>query len=326
MLFAEGAPSGGLYFIQSGKVDVFRSRLGTEVLLGTLGSGEILGTLTVFNGEPRTASARASTRVEAQYMSSASLAKGMDKIPVWAVAIIKDTIARLKFVDELLVQSTLNEKKLRGEGGTVFHHGAQLACFCALMMRTTSREDDGVNIWVAKGVSAQAESVLNLRAEYLEILWNAFVSGGLAKQLEDKKWGAVIRNPKPKLFEDFGVFAQRVAKRGTEDFLPQKMTRLAGSLIRVRLKHSNRPSLPLETFFSELTKDSGRTVPESILDTLIGNGLIRVQDNSVSIDPETIQRRLVFEGTCQELIEADGQMSARPSEEIISKPKNSAAA
>jgi CRP/FNR family cyclic AMP-dependent transcriptional regulator len=311
ILFQEGDPSGGLYFIQSGKVEVYRSRDGTDVLLGTLGAGEILGTLTVFNGDPRTASARAVSKVEVQYMSSSSLTSGLNKIPVWAVAIMKDTVARLKHVDELLVKSTVNEKKLRAESGSVFHHGSQLAHFCALMMRLQSREDDGIQIWPVKGFSAQAESILNLRAEYLEHLWESFVSGGLAKPIEDKKWGLVIRSPKPKVFEDFGVFTLKIAKKGTGEFLSQKLVRLVGSLVRVKQKYADKPVLPQTLFLDAIVKDSGRPVPADLIDSLVAKGLIRVQNEVVSYEAEPLQRRLVFEATCQELLESDGQMDPR---------------
>ena len=82
LLFSEGDPSGGLYFIQNGKVEIFKVRDNNEVALGTLGAGEVLGTLTVFNGDARTASARALTQVEAEYISSISLSQGMSKNPV----------------------------------------------------------------------------------------------------------------------------------------------------------------------------------------------------------------------------------------------------
>lgn len=309
LLFEEGDPSGGLYFIQSGKVDIYRVREETEISLGILGPGEILGTLTVLSGEPRTASARATTRVEVQYMSSTSLQKGMDKIPVWAVAIIKDTIARLKHVDELLVQSSLKEKKLRQEAGNVFNQGAQLASFCALLMRHGTREEDGVKVWPAKGISAQAESILNLRAESIDSLWEAFVRGGLAKTFEDKKWGIVIRDPRPKVWEDFAVFANKVAKKGTGDFIPQKLSRWAGTLVRVRRKFEG-DSVDVDDFLKILEKDSGRAVPNEMIEVFKDRNLLRMKEGKISYEAETLQKRIVFEGTCLALVEINAEFTA----------------
>lgn len=305
VLFHEGDPSGGLYFIQSGKVDVFKVRSETEVVLGVLGAGEILGTLTVFNGEPRTASARAASRVEVQYMSSTSLTQGMSKIPVWAVAIIKDTVARLKHVDDLLVQSSLNEKRLRQEVGGILHHAAQFANFCALMMRLACKEEDGVTVFPLKGISARAEPVLNLRAEYIETILAVFVKAGLLKPVSDKKWGEMIREPRPKVYEDFGTFAYRVAKKGTADFVPQKFAKWVGAMVRLRKKSPEKPSYTMAEFVDLVSKESGRSVPPEMIEFFKKNGLIRIQNNQVSFEADSLQRRLVFEATCQELLDAD---------------------
>lgn len=305
LLFSEGDPSGGLYFIQSGKVEVFKSRENTEVVLASLGPGEVLGTLTVFNGEPRTASARAAAKVEVQYMSSNSLSQGMSKIPVWAVAIIKDTIARLKFVDELYVQASLREKKILKEKGNVYNHGAQFASFYATMMRYLTREEDGVQLFPLGGLSARAEAILNLRAEYLDGIADAFVKGGLIKVFDDKKWGDVVRNPKAKVLEDFAVFANRVAKEGNSDFVPAKLNKWMGTLIRVRKKHPDRDSFPVDHFIEAIGKDSGRAVPAEIIGVFAARNMLRVQNNTVSYSAEQIQKRLVFEGVCEALAELE---------------------
>jgi CRP/FNR family cyclic AMP-dependent transcriptional regulator len=310
LLFSEGDPSGGLYFIQSGKVEVFKSRQRIEVVLACLGPGEVLGTLTVFNNEPRTATARAISKVEVQYMSSVSLSQGMSKIPVWAVAIIKDTIARLKFVDELYVQASLREKKIIQDKGNVYHHGAQLAAFYATMMRYLTREEDGVQVFPLAGLSARAEAILNLRAEYLEGIEEAFVKGGLIKVIEDKKWGDVVRNPKASVLEDFGIFANRVAKEGTGDFVPVKLTKWMGTLIRVRKKHPDQDAFPVESFIAAVSKDSGRSVPVEIIDSLAERKLLRVQNNCVSYSAELIQKRLVFEGVCAALLDLEAAVAS----------------
>lgn len=310
MIFSEGDPSGGLYFIQTGRVEVFKSRENTEVVLASLGAGEILGTLTVFNGEPRMASARAAAKVEVQYMSSNSLSKGMKNIPVWAVAIIKDTIARLKFVDELYVQASLREKKLLKEKGNIYNHGAQFAAFYATMMAYLTREEDGVQLFPLAGLSARAEAILNLRAEYLDGIADAFVKGGLIKVFEDKKWGEVVRNPKAKVLEDFSVFASRVAKDGSGDFVPAKLNKWMGTLIRVRKKHPDRDSFPLDLFVQAIAKDSGRAVPSDLIHEFVARNMLRVQNDMVTYSAEQIQKRLVFEGVCGALSELEASAAA----------------
>ncbi len=315
VLFNEGDPSGGLYFIQSGKVEVFRSREETEVVFAVLGPGEVLGTLTVFNGDPRTASARATTKVELQYMDSDALSKGMDKIPVWAVAIIKDTVARLKNIDELYLRSVLNERRLIRERGGVLNHGAQLAAFYSVMMRHLTREEEGVKLFPIEGVSASAELVLNQRAEYLEGIFQSFVKGGLVKVFSDKKWGPVIRSPRPKVFEDFANFATQVAKHGEKGFAPAKVCKWMGSLVRVSKSLNVTEGVDVSAFIEAIGRDSGRTVGPEVLDVFVDHNMLRCQNNQVRYTPAVIQKRMIFEGTCRALQESMDDLSGEAPEE-----------
>ena len=50
LLFKEGDEGGGLYIIRRGRVQVFRERNDLEVQLAELGPGDVLGTMTSFDG------------------------------------------------------------------------------------------------------------------------------------------------------------------------------------------------------------------------------------------------------------------------------------
>lgn len=299
ILFEEGDPSGGLYFLSAGKVLVYKKRDNVEVPLAELGPGEVLGTLTVFNREPRTASARALSKVELQYMTSNSLSAGMGKIPVWAVAIIKDTIARLKSVDELYVQAKIEEKKLRSEIGGPLSDAARFAALMCLLMRLQSREDEGIKIFPIGDVTARAEAVIGRRAEYLEMILKTMTSGGLIKILEDKKWGNIVRNPRPSTLEEFAVFAERVVEEGTGGFVPIKHVQWLATLVRVHKKFEGKETFNTELLLQALAKDRGRAVPVEILDQLAQLRLIRMANGAVSYSPEVLQKRIVFEAVCR---------------------------
>jgi CRP-like cAMP-binding protein len=58
IIFAEGDPGNSLYLIESGRVNVSLSTPdGKEVLLNSLGPGDLLGELALLDGEPRSADA-----------------------------------------------------------------------------------------------------------------------------------------------------------------------------------------------------------------------------------------------------------------------------
>lgn len=215
LLFKEGDEGGGLFIIRRGRVRVFRERNALEVPLAELGPGDVLGTMTLLTGEPRTASVRALEDVEAVIMDAASFASGLGELPKWAVVVIKDLTARIKNVNEMLVESSLRDRRLRHQTSNVLHHLGQFAHYLAFVMRNTSRIDDDLGeVTPFKDVIAQAEPVLNLRYEYLAKLWAAIAETGIVREEKSREFGLVLRNPRPRLFEALGDHAFQVARKG----------------------------------------------------------------------------------------------------------------
>lgn len=215
LLFKEGDEGGGLYIIRRGRVRVFRERNNLEVSLAELGPGDVLGSMTLLTGEPRTASVRALDEVEAVIMDAASFASGLGELPKWASVVIKDLTTRVKNVNEMLVESSLRDRRLRHQMSNVFHHLGQFAHYLAFVMRNTSKVDDVLGeVTPFRDVISQAEPVLNLRYEYLVQLWNVIAATGIVR--EDKSWGygLVLVNPQPRLFTALGDHAFHIARKG----------------------------------------------------------------------------------------------------------------
>lgn len=217
VLFNEGDEGGALYVIRSGRVVVYRERNNTEIVLAEVGPGEVIGTMTLLHNEPRTASVRALEPVEAVIMSAPVFANNMKDLPKWAIAVFKDLIARVKNANEMLVQASLQDKRLRYELSNVFHHLGQLAHLIAFVMRQSMAVDDDGEFIPFKGVIEQAEPLLNLRYEYLAQLWNVIASSGVVKEMENYKYGVVLRDPDPRLLEALGDYAYQVARKGIDD-------------------------------------------------------------------------------------------------------------
>lgn len=217
LLFKEGDEGGDLYVIRRGRVVVYRQRNQTEIVLAEVGPGEVLGTMTLLNNEPRTASVRALEPVEAVVMNAASFASSMKDLPKWAIAVIKDLTARVKNVNEMLVQASLQDKRLRYELSNAFHHLGQLSHLVAFVIRQSTETDDHGEFTPFKDVIVQAEPVLNLRYEYLAQLWAVIIATGMVKEEESRKYGIILRDPKPRLFEALGDYAYQVARKGVDD-------------------------------------------------------------------------------------------------------------
>jgi len=109
IIFHEGDPGGDIYIIKTGEVKVFQLRGGSEILLAQLGQGELLGAMTATTGTPRTASVKALTDTAVTMIRSKDMEKLLKDIPPWAKILIKDLIFRLKFMNEIYIQSVSSE-------------------------------------------------------------------------------------------------------------------------------------------------------------------------------------------------------------------------
>lgn len=63
-LFSQGDAGDCAYVVQSGTVEIFTEADGHEVAITTIGAGEVLGELSLLDGAPRNASARATEKTE----------------------------------------------------------------------------------------------------------------------------------------------------------------------------------------------------------------------------------------------------------------------
>lgn len=304
ILFKEGDPTNGLFFVKEGKISIFRERDGTEIELATLGPGDVLGTVTILSREPRSASARAVTQASILYVSAASLDASLKTIPVWAVALLKDCTTRLKETDARLCDAIVNEKRTRGKVGTVMHHAAQLSAFLSSLVKVGTIEDDGIKLFPLNGFVPRSESVLLQNADYLQSILDSFVKGGLFKRVDDKKYGSSVSDPKPGVFEEFAVFCRAVAKDGTGNFAPLKFIPYMSSLVRIRKNFPDKESWPRAELGSALDKDLGRTDGSAIVRNLHDIGVLRLKpgsENDFLFEAAQIQRKIIFESTCREV-------------------------
>jgi CRP/FNR family cyclic AMP-dependent transcriptional regulator len=123
VLFAEGDASDALYVVQRGRVAVLlTSPRGDELVLAVLGPGDALGELSVLDGRPRSATARALEDSELVAVPSRALRALLARSPglalSWALE-MSATVRRLTGVTGDLVFLDLSRRlaKLLLEGG-----------------------------------------------------------------------------------------------------------------------------------------------------------------------------------------------------------------
>jgi CRP-like cAMP-binding protein len=104
LLLKEGDPSGDLWIIRSGTVQVFRERRGREYILATLKDGEMLGTMTATTDLPRQASCRALSQVTVTIIPKDKVKELLKTVPKWANGFIKDLVSRVQYANELFIE------------------------------------------------------------------------------------------------------------------------------------------------------------------------------------------------------------------------------
>ncbi|MGK5089225.1 Crp/Fnr family transcriptional regulator [Bdellovibrionota bacterium FG-2] len=101
-LFHEGDQSKSLFIIKKGSIGIHKRKAGGYVELGKVHQNEVLGELTFFDRQPRSASAVALTDVECMELTFASLEKIYAGIPAYMKTIMAALAERLRKTNELV--------------------------------------------------------------------------------------------------------------------------------------------------------------------------------------------------------------------------------
>jgi CRP-like cAMP-binding protein len=99
IIFKEGEPAGGLYFVRSGRVRLTVRRDGRDVVLSTASTGDTVGELAAVDGGPRTATARAVEATTADYVPREVFAASLAAAPAAATRLIRLMAERLRKTD-----------------------------------------------------------------------------------------------------------------------------------------------------------------------------------------------------------------------------------
>jgi len=104
ILFREGDPSDGVLRLLRGTVEVVRELDGDLILLGTVGAGQLVGEMGVVENQPRSATVRAASDVEAEFLSPTEFLDQIVGSPPAARQLIERLSQRLREADERIVK------------------------------------------------------------------------------------------------------------------------------------------------------------------------------------------------------------------------------
>jgi CRP/FNR family transcriptional regulator, cyclic AMP receptor protein len=103
ILFREGDSSDGVFRLLSGTVDVFRELDGDPIRLGTVGAGQFIGEMGVVENRPRSATARATSEVEVEFLDPTEFLDQIAGSPRTARELIQRLSQRLREADDRIV-------------------------------------------------------------------------------------------------------------------------------------------------------------------------------------------------------------------------------
>ncbi len=96
IIFKHGDPSGGVYFIRSGRVRISFPLNGKEQVLGMAKAGDTVGELAALDGGPRTATATAVEPTTTDYVAQAPFEAGLAEAPEAAMRLLRLLARRLR--------------------------------------------------------------------------------------------------------------------------------------------------------------------------------------------------------------------------------------
>lgn len=126
-LFREGDPSQCMYLIQKGTIAVRKSKGGAWVEIGRLYSNEVLGELSFFDRQPRSAAAIALTEVEVLEIHFDALDKVYALVPEYLRAIMASVADRLRKANDTIRRLQKNVVSDGSAGGAASSEAAENA-------------------------------------------------------------------------------------------------------------------------------------------------------------------------------------------------------
>ncbi len=105
-LFREGEPGNEMFVIQEGQVRISTCAGGEEIVLATLGRGDFLGEMSLLEGLPRSADARAVGPTQVLVIGQGGLLMRIRRDPTFAFELMKRLSGRVRGLNARLVEAT----------------------------------------------------------------------------------------------------------------------------------------------------------------------------------------------------------------------------
>jgi CRP-like cAMP-binding protein len=104
ILFNDGDPSRSLFLIQKGEISIRKKKGSSMIEVGKVKAGQVIGELSFFDGQPRSASGIAVDDVEAMEIPFSTLDKIYAEVPDYMKTIMAAMAERLRKANDTIRQ------------------------------------------------------------------------------------------------------------------------------------------------------------------------------------------------------------------------------
>lgn len=119
IIIEEGDASDFAYQILSGEVEIFVTRDGQKVVLGMMKEGEFLGEMGIVDGQPRSASALAKSRVSVAILEREEFFNLISRDNVSAYRLISRLCEHLRKANRMIAEISVSAEDVASGGGTL---------------------------------------------------------------------------------------------------------------------------------------------------------------------------------------------------------------
>jgi CRP-like cAMP-binding protein len=114
VIIREGEPGDCMFVVQAGEVEVVQHQEGQEVLLGVLAEEDIFGEMSLFTGEPRSATVRALGECRVLTIEKRSFLRRVHEDPSLAFRLMQRLCFRIKELDAELMARKVEDTAALG--------------------------------------------------------------------------------------------------------------------------------------------------------------------------------------------------------------------
>lgn len=185
IIFSKGDPGGDLFFIETGKVEIFIHNEKQPVVLAQMGAGEIVGVMTFLTKDTRLASARATETTTIKKISSQIVQRYIASFPKWLNIVLKEFVGRINEMNRMYSEASVALKTARELQITPLFLATQMAQSLAIIGKGLAKNPSAESYVSADDLAKNMQLVLNQPKDMIDGLTRVFVDAGLITQTTD---------------------------------------------------------------------------------------------------------------------------------------------